>query len=197
MSPNAATTPPRFFPALEPRSQRAHSAGTTVIEMMSEHSKANDTTQANCLKVCAETPPMNSTGTNTATVVNVDAVMAVATSPLPSTAARFGSRPSSRWRKMFSSTTIELSTNMPTPSASPPKLTVLSVKPLKYISAKVAMTEIGIATPMISVEVRLRRKNSSTNTASTAPASAALSTLRIDARMNSAESQVASRVTSG
>ena len=35
------------------------------------------------------------------------------------------------WRNEFSSTTIEASTIMPTPSASPPKVIVLSVNPAK------------------------------------------------------------------
>ncbi len=46
---------------------------------------------------------------------------------------------------MFSRTTIELSTSMPMPSASPPKVMMLSVNPPKYIRPKVAMTETGIA----------------------------------------------------
>ena len=93
---------------------------------------------------------------------------------------------------MFSSTTIALSTSMPTPRASPPKETMLSVKPLKYIRAKVETTEIGIAAPMIKVLDTLRRNSSSTNTASTAPTPAAASTLRIAALMKSAVSMVLS-----
>ena len=41
---------------------------------------------------------MNSTGTNTAIVVNVEAVMAIATSLLPVRAASFGFLPCSRCR---------------------------------------------------------------------------------------------------
>ena len=88
---------------------------------------------------------MNNTGTKTAIVVNVEAVIAMPTSFEPTTAASINGAPSSLCRKMFSSTTMPLSTNMPTPNARPPKLTVFNVKPLKYISANVEMTEIGIA----------------------------------------------------
>jgi len=42
---------------------------------------------------------------------------------MPSMAADFGSCPASRRRKMLSSTTIELSTSIPIPSASPPNET--------------------------------------------------------------------------
>ena len=69
---------------------------------------------------------------------------------------------------------------------------MLSVKPLKYISAKVETTEMGIATPMIRVLDRLRRNSIRTTTASTAPTAAAASTLRIAALMKSAVSMVLS-----
>ena len=69
---------------------------------------------------------------------------------------------------------------------------MFSVNPLKYIRAKVEMTEIGIATPMMSVLDRLRRNRSRTNTARTAPTPAADSTLRIAALMKSAVSIVLS-----
>ena len=69
------------------------------------------------------------------------------------------------------------------------------MNPLKYISANVAITEIGIAVPMIRVLEILRRKKSKTNTARPAPTSAASITLLMEARMNSAESQVLSIVT--
>ena len=93
---------------------------------------------------------------------------------------------------MFSSTTIPLSTNIPTPSARPPKETVLSVKPLKYISANVEITEIGMAKPMMNMPEKLRRKKSRTKTAKPAPMRAASLTLLIEARMKFAESQVLS-----
>ena len=70
---------------------------------------------------------------------------------------------------MFSSTTMALSTSMPTPRASPPSVIMFSVKPPKYISAKVAMIEIGMAVAMMAVLRRLRRKNSSTSMANTPP----------------------------
>ena len=156
----------------------------------SEHSRAKLTTYASCLNIWAEIPPRNSTGTKTAIVVSVDAVMAVETSRLPTVAASRLLLPSSRWRYTFSSTTIALSTSMPTPSAKPPNEIVFSVNPLKNISANVEITEIGIAIAMISVLEKLRKKNSSTSTASTAPWTIAHCTFSIEARMKSALSRV-------
>ena len=75
--------------------------------------------------------PMNSSGRNTTSVVNVLATIAEATSLVPSMAAVTRSQPSSRFRKMLSRTTIELSTSKPTPSASPPNEIMFRVKPLK------------------------------------------------------------------
>ena len=92
---------------------------------------------------------------------------------------------------------MALSTSIPTPSASPPNETMLSVKPLKYINANVVMTEIGMAMPMMSVLVMLRRKNSSTTTASPPPTSVACSTFRMAPRIKSAESHGAASATLG
>ncbi len=64
-------------------------------------------------------------------VVRVDAMIAIATSRVPSVALVTASAPSSRFRKMFSRTTIALSTSMPIPSASPPNVMMFSVYPKK------------------------------------------------------------------
>jgi hypothetical protein len=106
-------------------------------------------------------------GRNTTTVVRVLATIAEATSSVPSTAPLTASpwRLPSRSRWMFSSTTIELSTSMPTPRARPPSDTRFSVKPPKYTSMKVATMEIGMAAAMTTVLRMLRRNTSSTRTA--------------------------------
>ena len=78
-----------------------------------------------------DTPVKKSSGRNTATCVRVDATMAPLTSSVPSTLAVIRSLPPSMCRNVFSSTTMEASTIMPTPSASPPNVSVLSVKPAK------------------------------------------------------------------
>jgi len=93
----------------------------------SEQASEKVTTLENCLNITPAIPSMNRSGRNTASVVSVLAVMATATSEVPLTAASEAAMPWSRSRVMFSSTTIELSTSMPTPRASPPSVIKLSV----------------------------------------------------------------------
>ncbi|MBA7660434.1 hypothetical protein ES703_68436 [subsurface metagenome] len=58
---------------------------------------------------------------------------------------------------MLSRTTIELSTSMPIPRASPPKDMILRETPERNIRKKAAATEMGIARLMITVLRKLRR----------------------------------------
>ena len=64
-----------------------------------------------------------------------------------------------------------LSTSIPTPSASPPRLIRFSDTPSNCSGTKVASSEIGIDTAITAVARRSRRKNSSTSTASAPPSS--------------------------
>ena len=82
-----------------------------------------------------------------------------------------------------------LSTSMPTPSASPPRLITLSETSSACSGTKVASSEIGIATAITTVARSSRRKNSSTSTASTPPTIVLSRTSRIDDWMNSAWSE--------
>ncbi len=73
---------------------------------------------------------------------------------------------------MFSSTTMELSTSMPTARARPPRLIMFSVTPkLRRMTHAPAM-ERGMATPMTITEPRLRKKKRSTPAARAAPMAA-------------------------
>ncbi len=92
-------------------------------------------------------------GPNTLMVVSVEAVMAPCTSSAPTAAesSEAASSPaacSSRCRKMFSSTTMLLSTSMPTPSASPPRLMMFSETPARSSRLNVPITEMGMARAM-------------------------------------------------
>ena len=93
-----------------------------MIAVKSEQVSEKVTTLENCLNMTPAIPSMKSSGRKTASVVSVLAVIAMATSLVPLIAASSGGMPLSRSRVMFSSTTIELSTSMPTPSASPPSV---------------------------------------------------------------------------
>ena len=91
----------------------------------------NMTTTESCTNRMLETPVRKSSGTKTAMCVRVEARIADQTSSLPSIAACIRDLPFSMCRKVFSSTTIDASTIMPTPSARPPNVIVFSVKPAK------------------------------------------------------------------
>ena len=52
---------------------------------------------------------------------------------------------------MFSSTTMELSTIMPTPMAMPPRLIMFSVRSKRFISTNTARMHTGMDTAMVSV----------------------------------------------
>ena len=62
-------------------------------------------------------PAKKSTGKNTTMVVMVETRMGIATSCAALSTASAPTWPMARWRWMFSSSTIESSTNLPTPSA--------------------------------------------------------------------------------
>ena len=108
-------------------------------------------------------------GRNTTRVVSVLATIAAVTSSPPSTAASWGGIPDSVYRKIFSSTTMALSTSIPMPRANPPRLMRFKVKPPKYMRVKVAITEIGIAVATTIVLRIFLRKRSRTRMASTPP----------------------------
>ena len=70
-------------------------------------------------------PPTKAIGRNTATETRVEAVMAVATSPVPVRIAVRLSSPSPMWRRMFSTTTMESSTTRPIEMVRAPRVSVL------------------------------------------------------------------------
>ncbi|OPZ80336.1 MAG: hypothetical protein BWY77_01122 [bacterium ADurb.Bin431] len=85
---------------------------------------------------------------------------------------------------------MALSTSIPMPRARPPKVMLLRVKPLKYISPKVATIEIGMAVAMIEVLERLRRKRSRMTIASRPPKRVLLATELIDCLIKTDESKL-------
>ena len=70
---------------------------------------------------------------------------------------------------MFSITTTELSTSIPTPNARPDSEIIFSVTPLKYISTMANISEIGMLRAMITVGLRSRRNKIRTIIARMAP----------------------------
>ena len=104
---------PRHVGGVRPRGAADHrSVGTIVNATASEARSENDTVSAWSRMSC---PPAldEHQGKNTATVVSVDAVTAIATVFVPRDAASIGESPASRRWKIDSSTTMPSSTSIP------------------------------------------------------------------------------------
>ena len=172
--------------------------GTSVTAMKRADNRANVTVSARSRNIRAASPCVKTMGTNTAIVVNVEAVIAMPTSLAPFFAAVIRSSPfSCMCRNMFSSTTMELSTTMPTASASPPSEIIFIVMPVANIGRNAARSDIGMARPMITTGLTRRRNRYSTTTASSAPHIRSFLTWPIARLMKSAESNSATIFTPG
>ena len=109
--------------------QRDESIGSRVKETNSETSTAKATVMPNWKKKRPMIPFMNATGTNTATIDKVVASTARPISAVPSRAAVKWSSPCSRWRTMFSRTTMASSISRPMASDSAIRVMTLRVMP--------------------------------------------------------------------
>ena len=139
----------------------------TVSATSSEKASDSITAYARSAKHSRVNPVMNRMGTNTQTVVSVEANSEPATSSVPRHALSNASSPLSRRLVMLSMTTMLLSTSIPMPTASPPSDTILKVTPSRYSAAMAASTDSGIVTEMISDSEKRRRNTKITATAST------------------------------
>ena len=72
---------------------------------------------------------------------------------------------------MFSMTTTELSTSIPTPSDKPASVIMFMSRPVKYIRTTANRTDSGMLTPTTRVGLMSFRKMASTMMASAAPTS--------------------------
>ncbi len=97
------------------RRKRLHAIGVRVSETSPETSTATPMTTANSWSSRPITPPMKSTGRNTAASDKVIETMVKPISREPLMAASSRLSPASMWRTMFSSTTMASSTTKPTP----------------------------------------------------------------------------------
>ncbi len=105
--------------------------GVTVRETKKLIISAKAMVSASGMKRLRATPVRKTTGKKTTMVVMVETKMGMATSWAAASTALLRSPPISRWRWMFSSSTIESSTSRPTPRARPPRVKTLSVWPEK------------------------------------------------------------------
>ena len=121
------------------------------------------------LKSSRVRPCTNTIGAKTHTVVRVDEMMAGPTSLAPATAALLGSIPLLLSLKMFSITTMELSTSIPTATASPEREIRLMVTPEKYIRTMAKVKLMGMLRRVMKVGLISLRKSKSTRIAKIAP----------------------------
>ena len=148
---------------------RAESVGMTVTDTSNDNVTAATIASEMSAKSCPASSSTSRIGMNTATVVKVDASTAPKTSRPPSTAARIGALPISRCLYTFSSTTIALSTTMPTANAIPARLMTLIDRPSATIATIAPTTEIGIASAMMPAVRSERRNNNKMKIASPPP----------------------------
>ncbi len=120
---------------------------------------------------------------NTAISETVIAITVKLTSAVPCSAACRRGMPSSMWRAMFSSTTIESSTTKPVAMVSAISDRLSSAKPSRYMALKVEMIDTGTATAGIMVERSVRRNTSTTSTTSTTAISSVVWVSDTEARM--------------
>jgi len=117
-----------------------------------ETSTAKVTVTPNWKKIRPMTPPMKATGMNTATTAKVVAMTARPISSVPSLAARSCDFPISRWRTMFSRTTIASSIRSPIASERASRVMVFTVKLNTHMMKNALMIETGSVSPVITVE---------------------------------------------
>ena len=112
---------------------------------------------------------MKAVGTNTAQSTSAIATTAVPTSSMVACAASRGVLPSAMLRSTFSTTTIASSTTMPIARIRPNRVSMFSEKPKAAITAKVAISETGIATTgMIAARQDCRKMKTTSTTSATA-----------------------------
>ena len=132
--------------------------GSSVNEMKRLTSTEATTVKPKGRNHSPDTPGMKATGTNTATIEKVVAATARPISDVPCSAAVRRSTPRSRWRTMFSRTTMASSIKTPMASDRPSRLMKLSVKPHNHTAMNAAITEVGSESAVISVERQELRK---------------------------------------
>ena len=143
------------------------------------------------------TPVRKNIGTNTMQMQSVETNTGTPISPAPARIERFSSSPACRCRSMFSMVTIAWSTRMPTESARPPSVMMLSVSPSANSTSIEARIESGIVAAMITVDFQLPRNSSTSAAVSSAAISASTATPWIAASTKSDWSKSASTFTSG
>src|SRR6202051_2588347 len=133
--------------------------GVRVLDNPYEASIANTTASPSGVNRYLAGPSRNTTDVNTQLMASVETKVGTAISAAPCRVASESGMPSSVHRRwVFSIVTVESSTNMPTASASPPSVMVLSVSPRKYSTTSDDRIASGIEIITTSVDRQEPRK---------------------------------------
>lgn len=145
----------------------ADSAGASVTDVKNEIAVDTAIVTPNWRKNWPEMPGMNEVGTNTAQSTSVIANSAPPTSFIVNNVASRGPAPVDKCRSTFSTTTIALSTTIPTASTRPNSVRLLIEYPSTAIAANVPTSDTGIDRIGMIDGRQPCRNSSTTNTTST------------------------------
>ena len=146
----------------------AQSAGLNVSALMEEMTTATEIVTANCRYMRPVRPGRKPVGTNTASSTSVVAITGPVTCFMALRVAARESKPSSAMiRCTFSTTTMASSTTRPMARISANNEMVLALKPSASRTAKVPISDTGIASVGISVDRQSCRNRKTTRTTRT------------------------------
>ena len=155
---------------------------------------AADSVIANSRNSRPTTPPISKMGMNTATKDRLIDSTVKLTSRAPCTAALNGATPFSMWREMFSSITTASSTTNPVATVRAISEILFRLKPARYITPKVPISDTETATLGMRAARTSRRKRNTTNTTRAIEINSVCSTPRNDARMVGVRSDATAKV---
>ncbi len=164
-------------------SSQPHIIGVSVSDTTSEMPMATESVMANSRNSRPGSPPISSSGRKTATSDRLIESTVKPTSRTPWSAAWSGLTPASRWREIFSSTTMASSTTKPVAMVSAINERLFRLKPHRYMAAKVPISDTGTATAGISVARPERRNRNTTRITRPTDIASDCSTSASDARM--------------
>ena len=144
-------------------SRTEHIIGTSVKAAVVETTMMMLTIQPSCLNITPAIPEIIVNGTNTQSIVSVEAITEIPTSEVPCTAASLGFSPRSRWVVTFSRTTMASSTTMPMAMDRADMEMIFNELPVakRYISE--ASRAIGILRTTMRVPLQRPRKTYTTS----------------------------------
>ncbi len=135
--------------------------GVVTSDTTSEMRIAAERVIANSRKSRPTMPPIKRIGMNTAISEMLIENTVKPISRAPTSAASSGPRPASRWRVMFSSTTIASSTTKPVATVSAISERLSRLKRSRYITPRVPTSDTGTATAG-TIVARILRRNAKT-----------------------------------